>query len=87
MKTTLPKTKKRKPAGRTASLRSGTLVRRLDPNEITGIVVQTNVDYEHFGQRRQHMAVQWPDGTQSDEIPMIVIAKPGDAFVFTLRPA
>ena len=28
MKTTLPKTKKRKPAGRTASLRSGTLVRR-----------------------------------------------------------
>lgn len=27
MKTTLPKTKKRKPAGRTASLRSGTLVR------------------------------------------------------------
>lgn len=29
MKTTLPKTKKRKPAGRTASLRSGTLVRLL----------------------------------------------------------
>lgn len=29
MKTKLPKTKKRKPAGRTASLRSGTLVRRL----------------------------------------------------------
>jgi flagellar basal body rod protein FlgG len=77
----LPKNRPSKRVG------SGTLVRRLEPNEITGIVVQTNVDYDRFGQRRQHMAVQWPDGTRSSEIPMIVIAKSGDAFVFTLRPA
>lgn len=39
------------------------------------------------GRRRQYATIRWADGSESRNVPMPIIAKPGDVITFTLRPA
>lgn len=59
----------------------------LAPNEIIGVVTQTNFGSEPFGKRFKRMDVSFSDGSACVDFPMVVIAKPGDRFIFTIRPA
>lgn len=58
------------------------------PNQLAGTVVatETHTDYA-AGTIYSRMSVAWERGGTSENIPMAVIARPGDRFVFTIRPA
>lgn len=57
------------------------------PNELAGVVVATETGTDHWaGTIYSRMTVAWEHGGTSEHIPMTVIARPGDRFIFTIRP-
>lgn len=57
------------------------------PNQIVGTVYETR----HWSSPPRDswqsvMDIQWENGARTTDFPMIVLAKPGDRFEFTISP-